>query len=215
MANNAGRTSDPGIYTGAPLPPPSIDAFSNPAPTASILASSVVGCLFASFGSALTPAQLAQSGVSRGIQKDLSKLLPSDQLADVMNPQHGAFPDIANIAKAQLNNLFTSPAPAGAGYEARVLHGIWATAPYLHKGSVPNLWELLKPAKDRISTFMVGSRQFDPKNVSFVVDQTPYKDGTFVADPNNANGNGNGGHEYGTNLTEEECWAIIEYLKQF
>jgi len=26
---------------------------------------------------------------------------------------------------------------------------IWATAPYLHNGSVPNLWELLTPAKGR------------------------------------------------------------------
>ena len=29
----------------------------------------------------------------------------------------------------------------------------------------------------------------------------------------NANGNGNAGHEYGTGLTAEERWAIIEYLK--
>ena len=39
------------------------------------------------------------------------------------------------------------------------------------------------------------------------------KSGRFVADPANANGNGNGGHEYGTTLTDEQRWAIIEYLK--
>jgi len=27
------------------------------------------------------------------------------------------------------------------------------------------------------------------------------------------NGNGNGGHEYGTDLSEAERWALIEYLK--
>jgi formylglycine-generating enzyme required for sulfatase activity len=32
------------------------------------------------------------------------------------------------------------------GYLAPPLYGIWATAPYLHNGSVPNLWELLKPS---------------------------------------------------------------------
>jgi hypothetical protein len=32
------------------------------------------------------------------------------------------------------------------GYLAPPLYGVWATAPYLHNGSVPNLWELLKPA---------------------------------------------------------------------
>ncbi|WP_245932528.1 rubber dioxygenase RoxB [Isoalcanivorax indicus] len=31
------------------------------------------------------------------------------------------------------------------GYLAPPLYGIWATAPYLHNGSVPDLWSLLKP----------------------------------------------------------------------
>ena len=94
-----------------------------------------------------------------------------------------------------------------------MLSGIWATAPYLHNGSVPNLWELLKPPKQRMSSFMVGSRVFDPKNVGFATDKSPLKNANFVTDPNNTNGNGNGGHEYGTSLTEDERWAIVEYLK--
>ena len=32
------------------------------------------------------------------------------------------------------------------GYLAPPLYGVWATAPYLHNGSVPNVWEVLKPA---------------------------------------------------------------------
>lgn len=32
------------------------------------------------------------------------------------------------------------------GYLAPPLHGIWATAPYLHNGSVPDIWSLLKPS---------------------------------------------------------------------
>lgn len=31
------------------------------------------------------------------------------------------------------------------GYLAPPLFGIWASAPYLHNGSVPNVWEILKP----------------------------------------------------------------------
>ena len=100
-----------------------------------------------------------------------------------------------------------------AGYQAPPLDGIWATAPYLHNGSVPNLWELLTPPEKRKSTFMVGSRLFDPKNVGYVTDQSPFKSGNFVADPGNANGNGNGGHAYGTTLSDDDRWAIIEYLK--
>ena len=121
---------------------------------------------------------------------------------------------IRAFINARLSNMFNPPPPvAGAAYESRVLAGIWATAPYLHNGSVPNLWELLKPAKDRRANFMVGSRVFDPKNVGYETDRSPFKNGSFVADPANANGNGNGGHEYGTTLTDEQRWAIIEYLK--
>jgi mono/diheme cytochrome c family protein len=32
------------------------------------------------------------------------------------------------------------------GYLAPPLYGVWATAPYFHNGSVPNVWELLKPS---------------------------------------------------------------------
>jgi hypothetical protein len=31
------------------------------------------------------------------------------------------------------------------GYLAPPLYGLWATAPYFHNGSVPNVWEVLKP----------------------------------------------------------------------
>jgi hypothetical protein len=32
------------------------------------------------------------------------------------------------------------------GYLAPPLYGVWATAPYFHNGSVPNVWEVLKPS---------------------------------------------------------------------
>lgn len=32
------------------------------------------------------------------------------------------------------------------GYLAPPLYGVWASAPYFHNGSVPNLWEVLKPS---------------------------------------------------------------------
>ncbi len=41
-------------------------------------------------------------------------------------------------------------------YEARVLQGIWAAAPYLHNGSVASLDELLKPSDKRKKSFKVG-----------------------------------------------------------
>ena len=52
-------------------------------------------------------------------------------------------------------------------YKARPLDGIWATAPFLHNGSVPSLWELLQPPERRVKTFYVGSRELDPVHVGF------------------------------------------------
>ena len=62
-----------------------------------------------------------------------------------------------------------------SGYIAAFLDGIWLRAPYLHNGSVPSLWELLKPPKDRVSSFKVGSRQFDPKNVGWATEESPFR----------------------------------------
>jgi hypothetical protein len=216
MVLNAGRNSDPGLYAGSLLPPPAIGAtFKNPAKTSQILGSSVVGALLAEafIPPIITPAKLAQSGVWRALRKDFADIMPDEKLDDLLNPSHLA--DLKAVIKARLNNLFNEPVPPGgaAAYEARVLHGIWATAPYLHNGSVPNLWELLTPSGQRKATFKVGSRVFDPKNVGYAIDQSPSKNGSFVADPANADGNGNAGHDYGTSLTPDERWQLIEYLK--
>jgi len=56
-------------------------------------------------------------------------------------------------------------------YEARVLQGIWATAPYLHNGSVPTLADLLKPSKDRVASFKMG-HNYDISNIGIVAEQT-------------------------------------------
>jgi RoxA-like, cytochrome c-like len=219
MVLNSARMSDAGLLDGALMPPPAIGArISNPAKAGDLLANTVVGTLLAE-AVLSPPGQMAQSGVFRALRKDFANL-PGENLDALLDPRLSAGAKREAIIKirafinARLSNMFHPPPPlAGAAYESRVLNGIWATAPYLHNGSVPNLWELLQPAKDRRTSFMVGSRVFDPKNVGYDADQSPFNNGRFVADPANANGNGNGGHEYGTKLTEDERWAIIEYLK--
>ncbi len=81
-------------------------------------------------------------------------------------------------------------------YKARPLNGVWTSAPFLHNGSVPNLYELLLPAKKRVKHFHLGSWEFDPKNVGYVSSVT---DNDFVFDTS-LPGNSNAGHEYGTGL---------------
>ena len=58
----------------------------------------------------------------------------------------------------------------GARYKARPLNGIWATAPYLHNGSVPNLDALLQPAAKRPLSFSIGVKTFDPVRVGYLTD---------------------------------------------
>jgi len=74
--------------------------------------------------------------------------------------------------RAQLWNLARknclNPAP-GPRYRARPLNGIWATAPYLHNGSVPSLYWLLKPQNERPTKFCMGRRDYDPETVGFAV----------------------------------------------
>ncbi|MGE0631504.1 MAG: di-heme-cytochrome C peroxidase, partial [Pseudobdellovibrionaceae bacterium] len=61
-------------------------------------------------------------------------------------------------------NIDEKPTP---GYPARHLAGVWATAPYLHNGSVPSIYDLLKPADKRPKLFFVGSREYDDKVLGF------------------------------------------------
>ena len=117
-------------------------------------------------------------------------------------------------------------------YKARSLNGIWATAPYLHNGSVPTLYDLLLPKRRpgdpatgefRPDTFEVGSRELDADNVGFR--SRGY--GGFVF-KTWLDGNSNAGHEYGTRcappspqtpppacqvLTRDQRMDLVEYLK--
>lgn len=67
---------------------------------------------------------------------------------------------------ARKNCLNPAPDPR---YRARPLNGIWATAPYLHNGSVPSLYWLLKPQHKRPTSFCMGRRDYDPVTVGFAV----------------------------------------------
>jgi hypothetical protein len=105
-------------------------------------------------------------------------------------------------------------------YKARPHNGIWATPPYLHNGSVPNVYALLSPANERPPTFYVGSKQYDPIKMGL---NTDYLKGATKFNTNCA-GNSNAGHEFndgpkangiiGPKLTEQQRLEIIEYLKQ-
>ncbi|MCJ2057183.1 di-heme-cytochrome C peroxidase [Methylobacterium sp. J-048] len=96
-------------------------------------------------------------------------------------------------------------------YKARPLNGIWATGPYLHNGSVPNLHELLLPSARRSKTFRVGSRELDEARIGFRSDTGPFLFDTAL--PGNAN-TGHEGPAYGTGqLDDVQRRQLLEYLR--
>lgn len=122
-----------------------------------------------------------------------------------------------------------NPFASVMAYKARPLNGIWATAPYLHNGSVPTLYDLLLPKRQindpiegefRPDEFMVGAREFDPEKVGL---KSAGYDGFLFR--TSIWGNNNSGHEYASGrtpqpdgtflpaLTKEQRLDLLEYLK--
>ncbi len=128
-----------------------------------------------------------------------------EQLEDHLSAQ-------INIASTRLKALKENKYE-GLVYKARSLNGIWATAPYLHNGSVPTLWALLQIPELRPVKFRVGSREFDPVNVGYITDLGPSTFKVKDVDGNTIEGNANSGHTYGTALTNDDKWALVEYMK--
>lgn len=59
-------------------------------------------------------------------------------------------------------------------YKARPLDGVWATAPFLHNGSVPSVYALLSPPDKRPGTFQVGRRDYDPDCLGYHLNAVPW-----------------------------------------
>jgi hypothetical protein len=100
-------------------------------------------------------------------------------------------------------------------YMARPLNGIWATAPYLHNGSVPTLYDLLHP-DHRPARFAVGNREYDPEKIGYHTEAPADGLNSWIYDttqPGNSN-IGHTGDRFGTTLPEEQKSALLEYLKK-
>jgi mono/diheme cytochrome c family protein len=188
---------------------------------------------------------VAQSyvGTDPGQFRDLRPFAITGQLADYLPPPlrgkdiiptgalyYGLQDKIVEAALAQLKltdaeaaelhgyrEFPIPPAPISV-YKAAPRDGVWATPPFLHNGSVPNLYEMLIPAQDRTKQFYVG-REFDPVKVGL---DTSASSGAFLLDTA-LPGNSNAGHSFedaprgngviGPLLTDAQRWALVEYLK--
>ena len=128
--------------------------------------------------------------------------------------------NLSEDQKAKIHGYRELPTPQAPEhvYKAAPRDGIWATAPFLHNGSVPNLYEMLVPAAERTKKFYLGG-DFDPIRVGL---DTTATSGTFLMDTTLL-GNSNSGHSFqdgprgngiiGPLLTDDQRWALVEYLK--
>lgn len=106
----------------------------------------------------------------------------------------------------------------GLAYPAKNLAGVWATAPFFHNGSTPTLWDVLSPEEKRPAQFPVGHREYDPVKVGYRTDVSgPFtfkaSSGITCNPDQTSDGNCNVGHNVGKDLTDDQRWELIEYLK--
>ncbi|WP_240906986.1 c-type cytochrome [Paludisphaera rhizosphaerae] len=109
---------------------------------------------------------------------------------------------------------------AERGYQAPPLVGIWASAPYLHNGSVPTLRALLD-SRLRPRRYLrppsTDFEHYDQRDVGWKFVEAPDgppdpKDPRRVFDASRY-GLGVGGHTFGDKLSEAQRSDLIEYLK--
>jgi len=144
---------------------------------------------------------------SSGVLMAAKDLAGDDDFMSRFNDLTKAFPmsdDVADLA---------ATADTDCKYEARVLDGIWAAAPYLHNGSVPTLAELLKSPDDRVASFTPGPA-YDVDAVGLATEQTKFDQVIETTGCDDLeSGNSRCGHDYGTQLSADQKTALLEYLK--
>ncbi len=137
----------------------------------------------------------------------------------------GTDPTLAstNYANPQLldwyNDSWFSKDPFAAkliaknGYIAPPLDGVWATAPYIHNGSIPTLEDLLNSSqRPKIWKRTFNSSDYDSKKIGWNY-STPTKKTDNQTYDTSIKGYGNKGHIYGDKLTILDRTDLIEYLK--
>lgn len=159
-------------------------------------------------GAQIVPAlQFFTSTVGRAVErgfKDMN-LTPAEVLA------YSGYRFYPKVNPADPNEkLRPYTPPSVSDLKGGPLLGIWATGPFLHNGSVPNLYQLLSAPEQRDKVFWVGDNELDVDNLGFMSIEKP---GLFRFDTN-VPGNRNSGHAYPAQpYTHDEKLSVIEYLK--
>ncbi|MCA9199722.1 MAG: c-type cytochrome [Planctomycetales bacterium] len=132
-----------------------------------------------------------------------------------LSEQHRAGYQASWFGRFGEKEVITNP----TGYVAPPLDGIWASAPYLHNGSVPTLWHLLHPS-ERPAVWKRTEAEYDQIRIGLPIEswdrlpaevtdaavkRTYFDTGRFGMQAS--------GHDYPNQLDEQEKRAVLEYLK--
>ena len=105
------------------------------------------------------------------------------------------------------------------GYVARPLDGIWASAPYLHNGSVPTLWHLLH-SQERPKIWRRVTSELDDSRLGLSIEEVARIPLTETDKAvrrtyfdTSRPGKSAAGHTFPDALEKSERHALLEYLK--
>ncbi len=206
-------TASTGVMQGARIPFLN-DKLGKTEPSIDILTVAVAGSILQHYGSILLDTRENGASLKAAAPTADAKTasIPELRLPSNLRELKEAFPR----SRGEGRTVMKKTAPDGSTafkYESRVIQGIWATAPYLHNGSVPTLADLLKPAAERPAQFNVG-RDYDIEKVGLASSRSGVSSTTVTTGCENRNsGNSRCGHEFGTTLPDAEKRALLEYLK--
>ncbi len=134
------------------------------------------------------------------------------------DPYYATYAVQAPIVEWYNNSWFATSQPESfflpeAGYIAPPLDGVWATAPYLHNGSVPTIEDLLN-SKQRPAFWKRSGRSddYDYQKIGWNYTVKNNGAGKWTYDTT-IPGYSNAGHYFGDKLTSDQRTAVIEYLK--
>jgi hypothetical protein len=158
-----------------------------------------------------------------------NKIVPFDEigtdrvLGDGLRPDLGAYFNKSWVARELGPDgkpyQFLEP----KGYQAPPLDGVWATAPYFHNSSAPTVYHVINSkARPRVYTRSYGTSKadYDEVNLGLKISVLPSNPSAKLSGfeqrkiyDTSLPGRANSGHIYGDELSDEERFAVIEYLK--
>lgn len=141
------------------------------------------------------------------------EIIGTDPYLAQSNFAYQSFVDWFNFSWFGVSDSSPAQIVVGDGYIAPPLDGVWATAPYLHNGSVPHLSGVIN-SNDRPEYWKKSTNQnaYDIDNCSTVYTVESSKLDKYTYDTR-IPGYGNQGHTFGDHLTDAQRSDLLEYLK--